>query len=1009
MKRGAGKINTNKTAVIFLTLFFGILGAVFVYNDNIVSALRCDTFDCDDESAYGTVYGYKWYDYDADGVLDEDDDIEEPHLEGWTIYLVDSNGEVVETTETDNNGYYEFEEVEQDVYVICERINYDDDGGWSETYPKEGVERAVSCDGEGQAPFGYSVSVSEEEEYGPFGFGNTFALGSIRAFKFNDRENDYSYEGSESLLPGWNLCIYPDSIDESFFSNLWNFFFGEFEGGENCQITDQTGNVLWNNLPPGWYQVWENMTWEQEDEGWMQTVAPEDEEEGEGWVHLYVDEDATAGFGNHLPEFRIAVFKFWDKDDSGSRDDGEPMLEGWKICLYRGEGEDRELAGQCQDTDSDGKATWSNLAPGEYTISETDELEERNEAGEIWTSTNDNYDKGEWTVQLEGEGGEVGIELGNTTQSIHARKLFFSNEESENTPIKDWEICLYRAGGGELFPVGENSCRKTDADGWVGWTELSMGVDYVVSEERELDSRPGWTVVGKRRGPSENVYFEDWGETREITFVNRVQDRNPPESSFSNLQEHNVIDTEMLSLDLKGISIDQPLVLAGEGSDSGVSGVHEVKFSWWQIGGHEAVENYPAQSFFDVFHRVGCRDLPKGDIQTEMLSLNLVSVNPFVVSWSRNWIPESEGIFCFQVSAADYAGNQENTAVSVLAYVKTPKISEESTQEVGETSFVLNWTTEHPATSRVIYDTVSHEELGEAPNYGYAFSTEEEDLDPKTIEHSVTVSGLAQGTTYYYRTVSVGSPASVGPQGTVTTSSPPPPPPPPSSGGGSSGGGGGLPAEAFSSPIPPEGGFKVIINGDASETNSREVILTLNGGPNTVKMAISNFADFRAAAQEPYQKTKAWTLTEGEGVKTVYAKFYTQYGQASAVVSDEIIYKEAAVVLTGSATGIPVLAQNIPIFESTVPSSNTEVQQNENTNEDVQEQETTAQNIPVLETAALPGKAPQKPPAAGLLASIFDAFTFGTNLTQLGWLSIVVLLSLISWAGYMLLKRRKRG
>jgi hypothetical protein len=55
------------------------------------------------------------------------------------------------------------------------------------------------------------------------------------------------------------------------------------------------------------------------------------------------------------------------------------------------------------------------------------------------------------------------------------------------------------------------------------------------------------------------------------------------------------------------------------------------------------------------------------------------------------------------------------------------------------------------ATTRMIYDTVSHLIFGSAPNYGYAFSTTQ---DPtQTTLHTVTLTGLTPGATYYWRAV----------------------------------------------------------------------------------------------------------------------------------------------------------------------------------------------------------------------------------------------------------------
>ena len=115
--------------------------------------------------------------------------------------------------------------------------------------------------------------------------------------------------------------------------------------------------------------------------------------------------------------------------------------------------------------------------------------------------------------------------------------------------------------------------------------------------------------------------------------------------------------------------------------------------------------------------------------------------------------------------------------------------------------------------------------------------------------------------------------------------------------------GGGLPAAALTPPTPPapspenpQGGFRIIINSINNNnnnngnktTNNRLATLTLVAGPNTQKMAISNYSDFRESIQIPYQSKYQWQLLPGSGTKTVYAKFYTQCGQPSKVISDTI-------------------------------------------------------------------------------------------------------------------------
>ena len=108
--------------------------------------------------------------------------------------------------------------------------------------------------------------------------------------------------------------------------------------------------------------------------------------------------------------------------------------------------------------------------------------------------------------------------------------------------------------------------------------------------------------------------------------------------------------------------------------------------------------------------------------------------------------------------AYDLAGNSSsilNESYNIIG----PAISSESVSGATTTSATITWITDHLSTSRVVYDTVSHASIGSAPNYGYALSTAEDAI--LVLNHSVTITGLTPGTTYYYRTISHGSPETV--------------------------------------------------------------------------------------------------------------------------------------------------------------------------------------------------------------------------------------------------------
>lgn len=121
--------------------------------------------------------------------------------------------------------------------------------------------------------------------------------------------------------------------------------------------------------------------------------------------------------------------------------------------------------------------------------------------------------------------------------------------------------------------------------------------------------------------------------------------------------------------------------------------------------------------------------------------------------------------------AYDEAGNASDILTAV--YGIAPVISGQGSTSVTDVSATITWTTDQLSTSRVIYDTVSHGSLGSAPNYGYAFSSAEFDSVVKVTKHSVFITGLTPGTTYYFRAVSHGSPESVGSETSFATSAAP--------------------------------------------------------------------------------------------------------------------------------------------------------------------------------------------------------------------------------------------
>jgi len=83
-------------------------------------------------------------------------------------------------------------------------------------------------------------------------------------------------------------------------------------------------------------------------------------------------------------------------------------------------------------------------------------------------------------------------------------------------------------------------------------------------------------------------------------------------------------------------------------------------------------------------------------------------------------------------------------------------ITNEATEEIEQTTVTISWTTNYASTSQVIYaiegETYSFDLT--QPNYGYLHASPDPEDSTKVTAHSVIITGLTPGTTYYYRCVS---------------------------------------------------------------------------------------------------------------------------------------------------------------------------------------------------------------------------------------------------------------
>ena len=181
---------------------------------------------------------------------------------------------------------------------------------------------------------------------------------------------------------------------------------------------------------------------------------------------------------------------------------------------------------------------------------------------------------------------------------------------------------------------------------------------------------------------------------------------------------------------------------------------------------------------FDELAGVTATDAEDGDLTS-------------VVEVSGDVDTSSTTIEILSYTVADSFGNITSKDRTVI--VSDLLISGEQSGSASHDSITVNWTTSHPATSRVLWGVFSVSNasttIAGGPDYGYANSTEED--TGFVTDHTVTVNSLTANTTYYFRPVSHGSPETLGDEISVTTGSAPTPPAPTSIGGGGGSGGGG--------------------------------------------------------------------------------------------------------------------------------------------------------------------------------------------------------------------------
>ncbi|MBI5215693.1 MAG: VCBS repeat-containing protein [Ignavibacteriae bacterium] len=375
---------------------------------------------------YGSLNGMKFHDLNSNGIKDSADGI----LENWSIYL---SGASSETTLTDANGNYSFDSLEAGTYIITE----EERAGWVRTSD------SVS----------YTITISSGDSVTNKNFGN-YQLVSISGKKFHDVNADSAIAG-EPGLSGWVIKLFKD-----------------------CQlvaraVTDSSGSYSFNNLTAGTYTVEESLK-----VSWVQsyprigspnvTTSTCGSGAGQRAYSLTISSGMNAtgiDFANGQLG-RICGVKYEDTNGNGTRDDGEPGLEGWTILLGG-------LTNAFTQTDAQGNYCFIGLSPGYYMLTEAQQ------GG--WVKT-----EGGCSIFLQ-SGGSDTCNFGNFQfGSISGMKFQDLNGNGSKQPfepyLSDWRFFLGKIGEPAPYRM-----RLTGGNGVFTFDSLLYG-KYLLTEEQ----RAGW-------------------------------------------------------------------------------------------------------------------------------------------------------------------------------------------------------------------------------------------------------------------------------------------------------------------------------------------------------------------------------------------------------------------------------------------------------------------------------------------------------------------------------------
>lgn len=451
-------------------------------------------------ASVSSIGDYVWEDTDRDGTQNESG----TGIQGVTVTLFDSSGNMITSTETDSSGAYSFNNLNAGDYYV----HFASPAGYLPTTKGSGSTANVAT---GRTDL-ITLAAGANDNTIDAGF---VSLGSIGGTLFSDANQNGIYEpgSGEGIIPSVEITLYRDVNND-----------GVLDPGDTVvatQFTDPSGNFLFENL----------LLDDGDGDFEYLVVVTDSTNVINGAANILgPDQSATAGsdnnsknaegfavtLGNSLTDLNVADFGFYgqssvgdfvwnDVNNNGVQDAGETGISGVTVNLYAST--DLVTPVATTTTDGSGYYEFKDIDPGDYVIevipgsfsittkdsslagdafdSDVDTVSGRTD---VFSLTPADFDK-TWDIGL-----QSAVELASIGDYIWNDANNNGIQDSGEVGVGGVTVKLLDSSGTEVAST------TTNADGSYEFVGVIPG-DYRI----EVVAPTGFTLVGKDAGSDDAV------------------------------------------------------------------------------------------------------------------------------------------------------------------------------------------------------------------------------------------------------------------------------------------------------------------------------------------------------------------------------------------------------------------------------------------------------------------------------------------------------------------------